>query len=140
MSYLRSNIPSKMFYSAHGSEILRTLRATSSKLNFSNNAKKLITRICNQGGTIKIFSPALVKIYGRHFQTFPKFFPTSSDCVQPLTKSWQVRGALAIYNLIVFWDGPFLGSLFVLIYLVTFWTLGCWYYETCLMPPSGRNF
>ena len=32
-----------------------------------------------QGRTVKIFSRKLAKIFGRHFQVFQKFFPTSSN-------------------------------------------------------------
>ena len=42
MPYLRSDIPSTLFYSAYEREILRTARATSSKVILSSNSKKLI--------------------------------------------------------------------------------------------------
>ena len=86
MPYLASNVPSKMFYSAYGSEILRTEKATSSKLIFLNNSKKLITRMYKQGGRIKTFSHTLVKVFGRHFQTFQKLFSTSSKIIESLRK------------------------------------------------------
>ena len=40
------------------------------------NSKKLVTRMGKQGGRIKIFCHTLAKVFGRHFQTFQKFFPT----------------------------------------------------------------
>ena len=76
MPYLRSNIPSKLFYSTRGSEISRTITITSSKPIFLMNSKKLVTRMGWQGGRIKIFCHTLAKVFGRHFQTFQKFFPT----------------------------------------------------------------
>ena len=68
--YLRSNIPSKTFYSEYESEILRTARRTSSKLIFSNSARKLTTRMCKQGERIKKFSDTLL---GRHFMYMKTF-------------------------------------------------------------------
>ena len=78
MYYLRSNIPPKMFYSGYKCEIFRTVRKTGTKLVFSSNSKKLITRKCKQGGRIETFSYTLAKVYGKHFQKFQKFFPNFS--------------------------------------------------------------
>ena len=80
--YLRSNTLPKMVYSTFGSEILRTVRITYSKLVFLNNSKKLIAKVFKQGGRIIPFSHTLAKVYGRHFQTPQKFFPTFSNFIE----------------------------------------------------------
>ena len=68
MPYLRSNISSKIFYFGNRSKILKNARATHSKLIFSNNIKKLATRICKEGGRIKTFPHTFAKHFGRHFR------------------------------------------------------------------------
>ena len=85
MPYLSSNIPSKMFYSAFGAEILRAARTTSSATVFLNSSKTLVTRLCNQGGNLKILTNTLNKIFGRHFSTFRKFYNTSLEFVDSIT-------------------------------------------------------
>ena len=78
MLYLRTSIPFNMFFSIYRCEMLRTERTVSSKLIFSNSSKNLVTIMCKQGGRIKTFFHILAKIFGKHSQTFQKFFPTSS--------------------------------------------------------------
>ena len=77
--YLRSSIPSNVFYSTNVSEILRNTRITSSKHIFLSNSKDLITRICKQGRRIKTFSHILLQTFRNRFQTCQKFFLTSSN-------------------------------------------------------------
>ena len=88
---MRSNVSSKMLYSTYESEILKNKKTTNSKLIFLSNSKKLITRMCKQGGRIKTFSHTLAKAFGRHFQTFHKLFPTSSKVIEPLRKQQIVK-------------------------------------------------
>ena len=69
--------PIRIFFSKYESEILRAARTTSSKLVFER-IKKKIKRTCKQTGRIKTFSHTLAKVFGMHFQTFLKSFPTPS--------------------------------------------------------------
>ena len=39
-----------------------------------------------QGGRVKTFSHTLAKVFGRHFQTFQKLFPTSSNLIESVAK------------------------------------------------------
>ena len=63
-----------MFYSKYGSDIFRTRRATSSKLIFLSNSKKLITRMCKQGGRIKTFSLTLANALEEIFKHLKNSF------------------------------------------------------------------
>ena len=36
---------------------------------------------------LKVFSHTLIKIFGRHFQTFQKLFPTLSNFIQTLSNN-----------------------------------------------------
>ena len=79
MPYLESNIPSKMFYSAYGAEILRSARVSNNKLNFECHCKVLIQRMIKQGGKRITVNKTLSKVFGRHFSTFNKFYDTSQS-------------------------------------------------------------
>ena len=81
MSHLKVNNLSKMFYSTHGSEVLRTASTSSSKLTFLNDSKKLIATMRYQGRRTKAFSHILPKVFRQHFQIFQKFFLTSSNSI-----------------------------------------------------------
>ena len=74
MPYIDSNIPSKIFYSSFGAEILRYARNTSKVEVFLNTCKNLLVRMLKQGGHINGLSNVLNKIVGRHFDTFSKFY------------------------------------------------------------------
>ena len=86
MPYLCSNIPTKMFYSAYGAEILRTARTASDVNSFINHCRVLIKRMVKQGGVIDKMEKTLSRVFGRHFDVFKKFFPTSLEfCKAVLT-------------------------------------------------------
>lgn len=61
---------------------LRTARTTSLITRLIFLRKQKINNMCEQGGTTKSFSDTLAKIYGRIFQTFKKFFLTSTCFVK----------------------------------------------------------
>ena len=118
MPFLRSNIPSKIFYSTYGSEIFRTVRTTSSKFIFSTNSKKLITRICKQCGRIKTLLVHWLKFL-EGSQTFWIFVPNFLQFYKFLNKTIVSE---PFYKLIVFCNRSFLNKLFELIHLMTFRT------------------
>ena len=69
-------MPSTIFYSSLGAEILRIARANNDVTTFFNSMKVIITRIIKQGGKAYNIMKILKKIYGRHFLIFSKFAPT----------------------------------------------------------------
>ena len=79
MLLLCSNIPTKMFYSAYGAEILRTARTTSDINSFKNHCRVLVNRMVKQGGKTEKMGKTLSRVFGRHFDVFNKFFPTSLE-------------------------------------------------------------
>ena len=86
MPFLCSNIPTKMFYSSLGAEILRIARANNQKVSFFKSAKEIVSRMLNQGGNITRVTNTLKKIFGRHFDTFHEFAPTSRDFIEIMLK------------------------------------------------------
>ena len=72
MPYKCSNIPSNIFYSSIGAEILRIGRACSSTEAFLLSAQKLIKRMIKQGAKYSRVKKTLVKIFARN-AVFLKF-------------------------------------------------------------------
>ena len=104
MPYLRSNIPSKIFYLTYASEILRTIRT--------------ITRSYKQGGQIKAFPTHWLKVLEGIFkQVFPNFL----QFYRTIKKTIAIE---LFYNLMVSWNRPFLNNFSELIHLMAFWTSG----------------
>ena len=66
MSYLSSNIPKKIFYSALVGEFLRIARATLQIEDFEPKAIDLLKRMLNQGGDQNRVERYLLKIIRRH--------------------------------------------------------------------------
>ena len=54
MPHLTGSIPSEMFYSAFGAEILRTARSNSKCDTFCKTSENLIFRMSKQGGIITV--------------------------------------------------------------------------------------
>ena len=79
MPYLDSNIPSKIFYSAFGGEILRFARNTSDIALFMDKSKLLIDRMLKQGGKSFILTNILKRLFGKHFDIFRKYCNNCSD-------------------------------------------------------------
>ena len=82
MPFLHSNIPSKMFYSSFGAEILRSARTTTDRTDFKNICKTLTTRMARQGGKRYKFEATINKMFGRHFETFRKYSNTSLEFIE----------------------------------------------------------
>ena len=66
MPYQRSNIPTNMFYSTIGSEILRIGRANSNVDSFLKSASSILARMSKQGAKYAPLGKVLRKMYGRH--------------------------------------------------------------------------
>ena len=66
MPYRSSNMPSMIFYSAIGAEILRIAKVTSDVQTFLVSARSLVYRMIRQGAKIAKTAKVLRKIYGRH--------------------------------------------------------------------------
>ena len=59
--YLCSNMPSKMFYSSLGAEILRISRNNTELEKFESSCDKIIYRMMKQGGTKSRIKKCLLK-------------------------------------------------------------------------------
>ena len=66
MPFRTSNIPTKIFYSAVGAEILRIGRTTSGVSDFVKSASSLMLRVSKQGAIREKVLKILQKTYGRH--------------------------------------------------------------------------
>ena len=86
MPFLCSNIPTKMFYSSLGAEILRIARANNNKISFVKSTKGIINRMFNQGANRTRIANTLKKVFGRHFEVFCEFSPTSEEFINMLLK------------------------------------------------------
>ena len=81
--------------------------------------------MCKQGGRVKLFCPTLAKRYERRVQTFKIFFLLPPIlCNHQLSARKLVEPFPSIYELIFFWNKLFLDNPFILIHLMTCWTLG----------------
>jgi len=65
LPFCTSNMPSTMFYSCFGAEIIRIARVSSSLENFSLAGRVLMDRALRQGGKVFRLQKTLKKIYGR---------------------------------------------------------------------------
>ena len=84
MPYLSNNMPSRIFYSTIGSELLRIARCTTEKVDFVDSAIKLVTRMYAQGAVFAKTKNTINKIYGKHHMTFSNFFDTSLDLARTI--------------------------------------------------------
>ena len=65
LPFSSSNIPSNMFYSSVGAELIRIARVSTSLDNFQVAGKVLIDRVVKQGASLARLEKALKKVYGR---------------------------------------------------------------------------
>ena len=84
MPYEESNMPSRIFYSSLGAEILRIVRCTTDKSAFINSANILCKRMIKQGAKYHRAVTILKKIYGKHSTAFQPFFNTSCQMIKEL--------------------------------------------------------
>ena len=66
-------MPSKMFHSTIGAEVLRICRATSTYDSFIKCCKPFITRMSNQGANKRSIHFVISKFISRHQEAFVKF-------------------------------------------------------------------
>ena len=83
MPFSTSNIPSQMFYSCIGAEILRIGRTSSVITNFINPSKSFLCRMFKQGAEFDKVRRTLLKVYGRH-QIMNRFFHSAKEFVDSL--------------------------------------------------------
>ena len=85
MPYLDSNIPSKIFYSTIGSEVLRFARTTTSLEDFIRLVNSLFKRMHKQGCKVRRLVGVLNKMFDKHFHTFRSFASTAENFVRLFT-------------------------------------------------------
>ena len=73
-------------YYSFGAKILRTALTTTRCQRFCKTSENLIFRVSKQGGNVIDFPRSLTKLYGRHFQTFRKFYSISNELEDSLIK------------------------------------------------------
>ena len=66
MPQRHSNIPSRIFYSAIGAEVLRIGRTSSNAVSFIESSKKLLARMFKQGASKETVTKTIKRTYGRH--------------------------------------------------------------------------
>ena len=81
MPYHSSNMPSMIFYSAIGAEILRIAKATSNADNYLVSVRPLLTRMIKQGAKIEKTRKVLHKTYGRHSKYLSHIADNARDFV-----------------------------------------------------------
>ena len=83
LPFLSSNIPTTMFYSSIGAEILRIGRVSSSFENFLLSASILLDRARKQGANVDKLSKTLKKTYGRQ-QVLRMFWGNATEFINRL--------------------------------------------------------
>ena len=78
MPFRKSNIPTNMFYSTVGSEVLRIGRANSKVESFVKSTSSLLARMTRQGAEQNPLAKVLRKMYGRH-DVLHKFATNAKD-------------------------------------------------------------
>ena len=92
MSCQRSSISLKCFILQVDLQSSELQRPIIPKLIFSNDSMKLITRMSKSDVRIKRFSHTLAKILAKQFQTFKKFFLTSTFMFNlTFMKTWHLK-------------------------------------------------
>ena len=66
MPQRHSNIPSRIFYSAIGAEVLRIGRTSSNAVSFIESSKKLLARMFKQGASKETVTKTIKRTYSRH--------------------------------------------------------------------------
>ena len=79
-------MPFKMFYSTISAEVLRICRATSKFSDFKDSVENLLVRMIKQGAKDVGIKKVLLKMMGRHWTDFEKFFKSAEDIVSELIK------------------------------------------------------
>ena len=77
MPHSISNIPSSIFYSSVGAEVLRIARASSNVTSFLKSTKVIISRMLSQGANVKKLKSVIGRFFGRHLKDFHHISPES---------------------------------------------------------------
>ena len=85
MPHRNSNIPSRIFYSSIGAEILRIARTSSNCKSFQESSKKLLSRMFKQGAIKERVIKTLKRAFGRH-DILKEFAGTASLFADTLVK------------------------------------------------------
>ena len=83
LPFASSNMPSSMFYSCIGAEVIRIGRVSTSFDHFLLSAKSLLDRAIKQGAKTWRLDKTLKKVYGRH-ELFKEFGNTATSFVNTL--------------------------------------------------------
>jgi len=84
MPFILSNMPSIIFYSSIGAEILRISRASNTTDHFISTSKVLLNRMTSQGAKQQRIVRVLKKIYGRHSIHFALIAPNATTFLRKL--------------------------------------------------------
>ena len=86
MAHKSSNIPSTLFYSSFGAELLRIGRASNNLHQFTNSVKPLVNRMVKQGANFDKLSKVSNKFFNRHPVAFTNLV-TNCDILVSLLSS-----------------------------------------------------
>ena len=81
MPFKNSNMPSFMFYSTAGAEILRIARASTDSMRFRAAAYNVIARMIKQGASISRLKNTIGKTYRNHTDEFSHLINSQNECV-----------------------------------------------------------
>ena len=84
MPYLSNNMPSNIFYSTLGSELLRIANCTTGKTDFISTSKNLLARMKKQGAKPCRLEKCLKRLFGSHMNCFLSFFENSKQLTSAL--------------------------------------------------------
>ena len=84
MPFILSNMPSTIFYSSIGAEILRISRASNNVHHFITSSRTLLRRMISQGAKHHRLVRVLKKTYGRHISTFSHIASDAATFVSKL--------------------------------------------------------
>ena len=84
MPFSSSNMPSKIFYSSIGAEILRIARTTTKTDDFINSGKMILQRMVKQGADSSRTKKTLCKTIDKYNKTFSHLFSSTMEAIQSL--------------------------------------------------------
>ncbi len=84
MPHKSSNLPSNIFYSCIGAEILRIVRATNSIIKFKSSTSKIIKRMFDQGAKDDKVKSIIRKFFGRHVDSFSHLYNNINDLIESI--------------------------------------------------------
>ena len=82
MPYLDSNLPSKIFYSSFGSELLHTIRTTADLADMVTRVNVLLRPMKIQGRKGFRIISLWKKVFRKHFQVFHKFWDIANGFIK----------------------------------------------------------